>query len=101
MIIRTSDELAGVIGRNPLTVSDPARFVVLFLTGPPPAGGLDGLDPGAYAPEVMAAGEREVYLDLPNGIGRSRLLAAVGRRLAVPSTARNWRTVQALLLQAG
>ncbi len=101
VIVRSSEELAGVIERNPLTVGDPARFVVMFLAGALPPGGPDGLDPGAYAPEVMAAGERELYLDLPNGIGRAKLPPALTRRLPMPSTARNWRTVLALLELAG
>lgn len=37
------------------------------------------------------------YLHAPDGIGRSRLAAAVERHLGVDATARNWRTVEALL----
>ncbi len=33
------------------------------------------------------------YLHAPDGIGRSKLAANVERRLGVPATSRNWRTV--------
>jgi len=33
------------------------------------------------------------YLYAPDGVGRSRLASNVERCLAVPATARNWRTV--------
>ncbi|MGD9634932.1 MAG: DUF1697 domain-containing protein [Pirellulales bacterium] len=37
------------------------------------------------------------YLHAPDGIGRSKLAASVERHLGVAATARNWRTVCALL----
>jgi uncharacterized protein (DUF1697 family) len=96
LIVRTADELCGVIDRNPLPVGDPSKFLVLFIAEPPPPGWLDAFDPGAYPPEEMAPGERELYLSLPNGIGRAKLPVSLPRRLSSPSTARNWRTVLAL-----
>jgi uncharacterized protein (DUF1697 family) len=97
VILRTADELAAVVDRNPLRVGDPAKFTTWFLLEPPTSGWLDGLDPASYAPEEMRAEGREIYLDLPNGIGRAKLPVALGRRLKVPATMRNWRTVTSLL----
>ena len=37
--------------------------------------------------------QRVFYLYAPDGIGRSKLAAQVERRLGVPATARNFRTV--------
>ena len=101
VLVRTAGELRAVVDHNPLEVRDPARFTVLFLYEPPPADWLGGFEPGAFAPEEMRAAERELYLHLPNGIGRARLPQAVGRRLKVPSTMRNWKTVTNLLELAG
>jgi uncharacterized protein (DUF1697 family) len=39
--------------------------------------------------------DRAFYLHAPDGIGRSVLAAKLERALAVPMTARNWRSVQA------
>lgn len=96
VMVRTSDELRTVIDVNPLPVGDPARFGVLFLYEPVPAGRLDGFDGAAFAPEVMQPADREIYFSLPNGFGRAKLPLAVGRRLKVPATMRNWRTVTTL-----
>jgi uncharacterized protein (DUF1697 family) len=97
LILRTADELRAVIDHNRLEVRDPARLAVLFLREAPAAGWQDGFDPGRYAPEEVQPGEREVYFYFPDGIGRARLPTALGRRLRVPATMRNWRTVTNLL----
>jgi len=53
---------------------------------------------GGNVGEQVAVGDRVVYLHLPNGFGRSKLAAAITERnLGMPVTARNWRTVLALL----
>ena len=51
--------------------------------------------------ELVLAG-REVYLRCPDGYGRTKLNNAFfERRLALPATTRNWRTVTALRELAG
>jgi uncharacterized protein (DUF1697 family) len=97
VMIRTAGELRAVVDGNPLEVGDPAKFTVLFLAETPASDWLDGFEPGAYAPEEMRSRERELYLSLPKGIGRARLPQVLGRRLRVPATMRNWRTVTRLL----
>jgi uncharacterized protein (DUF1697 family) len=97
VILRTGEELRAVVDRNPMEVGDPARYTVLFLLSPPAPGWLDGFDLEAFAPDRMRAAGTELYFDLPNGIGRAKLPIAVGRRLKVPATMRNWRTVNALV----
>ncbi|MDN3357192.1 DUF1697 domain-containing protein [Actinomadura sp. DC4] len=101
VILRTADELRDVVERNPMLVGDPAKYTVLFLLEPPAPDWLGGLDLAGFAPEEMRAGERELYFDLPNGIGRAKLPVALGRRLKVPATMRNWKTVTSLLAMAG
>lgn len=53
----------------------------------------------ATAPEAYVARGREVFVYLPNGMGRSKLAGALGKALP-DATARNWRTVQQLLAMA-
>ncbi|HZE32413.1 MAG TPA: DUF1697 domain-containing protein [Actinoallomurus sp.] len=93
VILRTADELEEVIERNPMEVGDPARYTVVFLLKPPAPDWLNGVDLAEFAPDEMRAAELELYLNLPNGIGRAKLPIALGRRLKVPATMRNWRTV--------
>lgn len=101
VIVRTADELRAVIDANPLEVGDPSRFGVLFLYEHPASGWIDGLDPDAFAPDVMHPADREIYFSLPNGFGRAKLPLTVGRRIKTPATMRNWRTVTALAAMAG
>ena len=97
VILRTADELEKVIERNPMEVGDPARYTVLFLLRPPAPDWLTGVDLAEFAPDEMRAAGLELYLNLPNGIGRAKLPIVLGRRLKVPATMRNWRTVTSLM----
>ena len=57
-----------------------------------------GLDAGRSAPDAFAVVGREIYLQLPNGMGRTKLTNAYfDSKLKTVSTARNWRTVLKLL----
>ena len=55
------------------------------------------LDLPAYAPEEAAAVGKELYLFLPNGMGRSKLAADLAKDTSAVGTARGWRTVTKLL----
>ncbi len=93
VILRTGEEMRRVVDDSPMEVTDPVLFSVAFLLRPPAPDWQEGADLERFAPERMWAGEREIYLSLPNGTGRAKLPPVVGRRLKVPSTMRNWRTV--------
>jgi uncharacterized protein (DUF1697 family) len=99
VIVRSRQELKAVLATNPFhgIADDPARLMVSFLTGKPRAESAE-LDRDEFAPELFELGDRCVYLWYPNGAGRSKMAAAPWeRRLGVRGTARNWRTIQALL----
>ncbi|MEU6410509.1 DUF1697 domain-containing protein [Microbispora sp. NPDC046933] len=100
VIVRTAEQLRGVVERNPLEVRDPARFAVVFLARPPDREGLASIDPAAYAPEEMRIGEREVYVYFPDGLRRPKLPPLMERHSTGPATMRNWNTVTRLLTLA-
>ena len=103
VLVRTRDELARVVERNPLrdVASDPARFFVTFLSVEPDASRLREIDPAAFAPDTFAVGEREIYVWCPNGLRETRLTHAFWEKLlATTATARNWNTVTKLLALA-
>ncbi len=63
---------------------------------------MDEIDQTAFAPEAGALDERDLYLHVPNGMGRAKLpmvLDRAGRKAKPPviGTARNWNTVLKLL----
>lgn len=99
VVVRTRDELAAVVEANPYVdrMGDPTQVHVVFLDGDADAS-LGGVTLDDFAPEHATAVGREVYLFLPDGIGRSRLATALNRGARRSSgTARNWRTVTTLL----
>ncbi|WP_327049485.1 DUF1697 domain-containing protein [Microbispora sp. NBC_01189] len=100
VILRTAEQLRGVVERNPLEVRDPARFAVVFLARPPDREGLASIDRAAYAPEEMRVGERELYVYFPDGLRRPKLPPLVEKHSAGPATMRNWNTVTRLLTLA-
>ena len=99
VMVRTASEMADVIRHNPFTDADTATLHVGFLGGPPSADAAGRAMAIATPPEELAIRGAEVYLHLPNGLGRSKLAAAVinPRLLGVPVTVRNWRTVSKLV----
>lgn len=97
VVLRTADEMASLVARNPFPVDDPTKVVVTFLRDAPPAGALDPLDHAAFLPEAAHLDGAELYLHLPNGQARAKLPIAIDRlRLGGTATTRNWRTVVTL-----
>jgi uncharacterized protein (DUF1697 family) len=99
VIVRTRDELAGAIARNPIAEADeqPKRCQVSFLDAEPDAAAVERLAAVDVAPERFEISGREVYAWHPDGLQRSKLARALGEGLGVRATARNWNTVKKLL----
>lgn len=103
VVVRTRDEMAEVLRRNPLrdVATDPRRYQVSFLSAPLAPEVVRRLGASAVAREQFAVIDREVYAWHPDGVGRSPLWAVLaGRGLGVTATARNWTTVGSLLALA-
>jgi uncharacterized protein (DUF1697 family) len=103
VIGRTRDELAEVVGRNPLAdvALDPKRYQVNFLDGEPDPEAVERAAALAAPSERVVAVGRELYTWHPEGIGRSKMWAKLaGNGLGVRATARNWTTVTTLLAMA-
>ena len=103
VLVRSRDELATVIARNPLAdvADNPKRYQVTFLERELDREAVDALESLASPSERVVALDREVYAWHPDGVARSRLWARLGaKRLGVVGTSRNWSTVMALLEMA-
>jgi uncharacterized protein (DUF1697 family) len=97
VVTRTASEWAGVIESNPFpdAASDGTRLHVTFLREPP-GPELATVDADPFAPERYAVVGREVYMSLPDGLGRSKLAVALDRAAAKGAqigTTRNWNTI--------
>ena len=100
VVVRTRDELADVVRRNPLgkVATNPKRYQVSFLDRKPNPEVMRKLEGLAAPSEHLVADGRELYAWHPDGVARSKLWAALaGRGLGVTATARNWTTVTKLL----
>jgi uncharacterized protein (DUF1697 family) len=104
VILRTTSELRDAIAKNPFAARpgiDPARLLVTFLAGDPGAEALEGILAVNAGPEELRIEGRELYIYFPEGIGQSKLTAAlIDKTLQTPGTGRNWNTVRNLLALA-
>jgi uncharacterized protein (DUF1697 family) len=100
VVVRTRDELAQVVQRNPLSevAVNPKRYQVTFLERELDEATLEKLDGLKLPDEEFVAIERELYAWHPDGVARSKLWAALAKRRE--ATARNWTTVTQLLAMA-
>jgi uncharacterized protein (DUF1697 family) len=98
VMVRTAKELASVVDRNPYAGADDKTVHVGFLHAAPNAATKKCLATIDCAPEELTVAGRDVYLHLPNGMGRAALPVQMERCLRpTPITVRNWRTVTKLV----
>ncbi len=97
VMIRTAKEMAAVVDRNPYAGTDDKTVHVGFLHAAPNATTKQCLGAIDCAPEELTVAGRDIYLHLPNGMGRAALPVQMERCLRpTPITVRNWRTVTKL-----
>jgi uncharacterized protein (DUF1697 family) len=99
VMLRTAAQMKAVVAKNPYPAASGTTLHVLFLTANVDKAALAKLDLAKFAPEEATAIGREIYLFLPNGMGKAKLPLALAK-LKVPTTARNWNTVTKVLEMA-
>jgi len=98
VMIRTAKEMTAVVAHNPYPHADEQTVHVGFLPAPPDAATMKCLAAIDCDPEQLTVVGRDVYLHLPNGMGRADLPVKMERCLRpTPVTVRNWRTVTKLV----
>ena len=95
LVLRTAEAWATLADRCPFDDPDPTKVHVAFRPVAPEPDPLDEVDWAPFAPEAIAVDGREVFLHLPDGMGRSKLAQRVAR-VAPDATVRNRRTVDQL-----
>ena len=97
VLIRTLDELNGIIERNPFQGHDdkePKWIAVIFLATAPDEAAQTNLLQSYHGPEEIFIIGKEMYVYYPEGMGRSKLTGSlIERKLKTVGTARNWNTV--------
>jgi uncharacterized protein (DUF1697 family) len=97
VVLRTSSEIRTVLKHNPFPIDEEARVYVGFMAQKPSAAMVDALDHERFGAERFAIVGAETYLYLPLGMGQSKLPSYLDRQLKIPTTVRNWNTVNKLI----
>jgi uncharacterized protein (DUF1697 family) len=100
VILRSHAELQAIEDANPypdLALAEPKFLSVQAFSEPLSPTLVAKLNPDLAPPEHFTIVGRDLYLHLPNGIGRSKLAEHLGAKLGKLGTVRNWNTVLKLL----
>jgi uncharacterized protein (DUF1697 family) len=100
VIVRTGAELGATIAANPFLTNrgiDHEKLHVTFLSDIPATSALKKLAEFTVAPDQSQCVGKEIFLYLPNGFSASSLWKVPWEKaLAVVTTTRNWKTVNAI-----
>ena len=98
VILRTAAQMAAVVQANPFPDADPEQLHVGFMAERPAKSAYTGIDAAKFGPEQFAVVGRELWMHLPNGVGKAKLPLALGKVKGAPSyTLRNRRTIAMLV----
>ena len=100
VLVLTTAEFQRAAERNPFAAEDDRTVHLFFLESTPPDPDLDAIRGLCKDSERWRLADAVFYLHAPEGIARSKLAAAVERKLGVGATARNWRTVRKVMEMA-
>jgi uncharacterized protein (DUF1697 family) len=104
VISRTREEMKRIIDDNPFMKErglDESKLHVAFLPQAPPAVALTKLQELTLAPDRTRTSGGEVYFYFPNGVSGSSLWKhPLDKVLSLPTTMRNWKTVNTLYQMA-
>ncbi len=95
VLLRSAKQLDAVIASNPFPEpSDPRLLHVVFLEKAANPNAVKKLADSATGSDEVKSVGKELYLNTPDGFGRSPLAAAMAKDPSgLTGTARNWRTV--------
>jgi uncharacterized protein (DUF1697 family) len=103
--VRTAKEWQAIIDANPFpkeAKDDPSHLLAVVVKNELDAKNVAALQKAIVGREVVRAKGRCAYLVYPDGIGRSKLTAAmIEKKLGTRGTGRNWNTVMKLAALAG
>jgi uncharacterized protein (DUF1697 family) len=99
IMVRDADWFARRVAENPYpeVAGEPKKLHLYVLERRPTEEEERRLAEKCTGPERFTVKEDAFFLKAPNGLGHSEFANLIPRTLKVPATARNWRTVLALL----
>ena len=99
VLVLALDELERAVASNPFSeaAAEPNRLHLYFLNERPQSPDIEALNGVKAKSESFALRGKIFYVHAPDGFGTSKLAQRAERFLGVDATARNWRTVTAVL----
>lgn len=99
IMVRDAAWFGNVVAKNPYpeVAGDPTRLHAYVLERAPTAAEIEPVAERCTGPERFEVIGDVLYLHAPDGLGKSKFAEVLPRVLKVPATARNWRTVLALV----
>jgi uncharacterized protein (DUF1697 family) len=103
-MIRTSQEVSLLPNRNPFLNEkkfDPVKMAVIFLHESPSDSQIDKVLNVNYPPDKFYISGPEIFIYCPNGFGKTKIYTNFfEKKMSVAGTARNWKTITAILQMA-
>ena len=100
VFFRSANDFQRITGGNPFLNGrheDPDKLHVTFLYNSPSKSQLSNLDISPHVTDEFFIGDKEIFLFCPNGYGKTKLSNTFfEKKLNMPATTRNWKTVNAL-----
>lgn len=96
VLLLSNKQLQEAIRSNPFPTSNGKALHFFFLERPYSKPNIEYLESLKLDSENFKLSKMTFYLYAPEGVGRSKLAAAIEKALGVPLTARNWNTVSKL-----
>jgi len=98
VVVRSADEWRAALAANPFpkqAKSDPSHLLVMSLKAKCEKSAVAELAKAIVGREQVKLSGQQLYLVYPDGIGESKLTAAlIEKKIGVAGTARNWNTAQ-------
>jgi uncharacterized protein (DUF1697 family) len=96
VVVLTAGELSNVVDNQPFKNAESGSLHVAIAAQAVDMSAATALADLDVVGEQLSVTGRAIYFHLPNGFGRAKLPPSVDRRVKVPITVRNWRTILAL-----
>jgi uncharacterized protein (DUF1697 family) len=96
VVTRAAAQIAETVRTNPYPQADPSHLHVVFYRAAVPTDLLNQIDLSTMNGESFQAVGANLYMHLPNGMGRATLpvqIEKITKRAHLFGTARNWKTV--------
>ena len=100
VLLLCEEQFQDAIKNNPFPTGNGRALHFFFLETQPSQPNIGYLESLKTESEEFILCKKVLYVYAPEGIGRSKLAAAVEKVLGVPATARNWNTIDKLAIMA-